>query len=133
MRVVADTNVWVSRLLLSGSAAAARALDKALGNSEVMVSELLVAELADVLSRRKFDRYVSVQDREEFLRRVLQVATVAPVLSEVEVCRDPDDNHVLALALDTESGYIITGDRDLLVLNPWRGVMIVPPRTFLES
>ena len=132
MRVVADTNVWVSRLLLSGSAAA-RALDKALGNSEVMVSELLVEELADVLSRRKFDRYVSVQDREEFLRRVLQVATFAPVLSEVEACRDPDDNHVLALALDTESGYIITGGRDLLVLNPWRGVMIVPPPTFLES
>ena len=132
MRVVADTNVWVSRLLLSGSAAA-RALDKALGGSEVMVSELLVAELANVLSRRKFDRYVSVQDREEFLRRVLQVATVAPVLSEVEACRDPDDNHVLALALDTESDYILTGDRDLLVLNPWRGVTIVSPRTFIET
>ena len=132
MRVVADTNIWVSRLLLSGSAAA-RALDKALGSSEVMVSEILVAELANVLSRSKFDRYVSVQDREEFLRRVLQVATVAPVLSEVEVCRDPDDNHVLALALDTESDFILTGDRDLLVLNPWRGVTIVSPRSFLES
>lgn len=132
MRVVADTNVWVSRLLLSGSAAA-RALDKALGSSEVMVSEILVAELANVLSRSKFDRYVSVQDREEFLRRVLQVATVAPVLSEVEVCRDPDDNHVLALALDTESDCILTGDRDLLVLNPWRGIAIASPRAFLEA
>ncbi len=57
----------------------------------------------------------------------------APVLSEVEVCRDPDDNHVLALALDTESDYILTGDGDLLVLNPWRGIMIVSPRTFLET
>ena len=132
MRVVADTNVWVSRLLLSGSTAA-RALDKALDGSEVMVSEILVAELANVLSRRKFDRYASVQDREEFLRRVLQVATVAPVLSEVEVCRDPDDNHVLALALDTESDYILTGDRDLLVLNPWRGITILSPRSFLET
>lgn len=114
MRVVADTNLWVSRLLLSRSTAA-RALDKALDSSEVMVSEILVAELANVLSRRKFDRYVSVQDREEFLRRVLQVAIVAPVLSEVEVCGDPDDNHVLALALDTESDFILTGDSDLLV------------------
>jgi len=132
VRVVADTNVWVSRLLLSGSAAA-RALDKALGSSEVMVSEILVAELANVLSRSKFDRYVSVQDREEFLRRVLQVATVAPVLSEVEACRAPDDNHVLALALDTESDCILTGDRDLLVLNPWRGIAIASPRAFLET
>ena len=132
MRVVVDTNVWVSRLLLSGSVAAL-ALDKALGSSEVMVSESLVAELANILSREKFDRYVSVQDREEFLRRVPKVATVAPVLTEVEVCRDPDDNHVLALALDSESDYIITGDRDLLVLHPWRGVKIVPPHTFLET
>ena len=127
MRVVVDTNVWISRLLLSRSVAA-RALDKALDSSEVMVSEILVAELANVLSRGKFDRYVSVQDREEFLRRVLQVATVAPVLSEVEVCRDPDDNQVLALALDSESDYILTGDRDLLVLHPWRGVKIVTPQ-----
>ena len=132
MRVVVDTSVWVSRLLLSGSVAAL-ALDKALGSSEVMVSESLVAELANVLSREKFDRYVSVQNREEFLRRVPKVATVAPVLTEVEVCRDPDDNHVLALALDSESDYIITGDRDLLVLHPWRGVKIVPPHTFLET
>lgn len=107
---------------------AARALDKALDSSEVMVAEILVAKLANVLSRGKFDRYVSVQDREEFLRRVLQVATVAPVLSEVEVCRDPDDNQVLALALDSESDYILTGDRDLLVLHPWRGVKIVTPQ-----
>ena len=132
MRVVVDTNVWVSRLLLSGSVAA-RAVDKALGGFEVMVSESLVDELADVLSREKFDRYVSVQDRVEFLRRVLQIATAAPVLSEVEDCRDPEDNCLLALALDSESDYILTGDRDLLSLNPWRGVMIVSPREFLES
>ena len=132
MRVVVDTNVWVSRLLLSGSVAA-RALDKALGSFEVMVSESLVAELANVLSREKFDHYVSVQDRVEFLSRVPKVATVAPVLTEVEVCRNPDDNQVLALALDSGSDFIITGDRDLLVLHPWRGVKIVAPHTFLET
>ena len=67
------------------------------------------------------------------MRRLPKAATVAPVLTEVEVCRDPDDNQVLALALDSGSDYIITGDRDLLVLHPWRGVKIVPPHTFLET
>ena len=67
------------------------------------------------------------------MRPLPKVATVAPVLTEVEVCRDPDDNQVLALALDSGSDYIITGDRDLLVLHPWRGVKIVPPHTFLET
>ena len=132
MRVVIDTNVWVSRLLLEGSVSA-QAVDKALEGFDVMVSEPLVEELADVLSRGKFDQYVSVQDREEFLRRMLQIATIAPVLSEVDDCRDPDDNCLLALALDSESGYILTGDRDLLLLNPWRGVRVVSPREFLDS
>ncbi len=132
MRVVIDTNLWVSRLLLAGSAPA-QAVDKALAAFEVMMSEPLVEELADVLSRKKFDRYVSVRDREEFLRRVLRIATIAPVLSEVDDCRDPDDNRLLALALDSESGYILTGDRDLLLLNPWRGVRIVSPREFLNT
>ena len=129
MRVVIDTNVWVSRLLLSGSTVA-RAVDKALEESEVIVSEALVEELADVLSREKFDRYVSLRDREEFLRRVLQVARIAPVLSVVEDCRDPDDNDLLALALDSESACVVTGDRDLLSLNPWRGIAIVTPARF---
>ncbi|MDE0062457.1 MAG: putative toxin-antitoxin system toxin component, PIN family [Gammaproteobacteria bacterium] len=132
MRVVIDTNLWVSRLLLAGSAPA-QAVDKALAAFEVMMSEPLVEELADVLSRKKFDRYVSVRDRDEFLRRILRIATIAPVLSEVDDCRDPDDNRLLALALDSESGCILTGDRDLLLLNPWRGVRIVSPREFLNT
>ena len=132
MRVVIDTNVWVSRLLLAGSVAA-QAVDKALEGFEVMVSDALVEELADVLSRDKFDRYVSVRDREEFLRRVLQLATTAPVLSEVDDCRDPDDNRLLALALDSESGCIVSGDADLLALNPWREIEIVSPGSFLAS
>ncbi|MCY3622562.1 MAG: putative toxin-antitoxin system toxin component, PIN family [Gammaproteobacteria bacterium] len=130
MRIVIDTNVWVSRLLLADSMAA-RAVDAALSSSEVVVSERPVEELADVLAREKFDRYVSLADREEFLRRVLQVATTFPVLTEVADCRDVDDNELLALALDSESDYILTGDQDLLTMNPWRGIEIISPRAFL--
>ena len=132
MRVVVDTNVWVSRLLLANSVAA-RAVDAALASSQVMVSEPLIEELADVLGREKFDRYVSLADREEFLRRVLQVATTLPVLTEVADCRDPDDNRLLALALDSESDYILTGDQDLLTMSPWRGIEIISPRAFLKT
>lgn len=130
MRVVIDTNVWVSRLLLASSIAA-RAVDRALQNHEAVVSEASVEELADVLSRRKFDKYVSLEDRQEFLRRVLQVATVVPVLSVVTDCRDPKDNGLLALALDSGSECIISGDSDLITLSPWRDIVIVPPRVFL--
>ena len=130
MRVVIDTNAWISRLLLADSVAA-QAVDKAVARFEVVVSEASVEELADVLSRKKFDRYVSLQDREEFLRRLLQVTTIVPVLSEITDCRDPKDNRFLALALDSESDCIVSGDDDLLALNPWRGIEIVSPRAFL--
>ena len=130
MRVVVDTNAWISRLLLANSVSA-RAVDEALVRFEVVVSEASVEELADVLSRAKFDRYVSLQHREEFLRRLLQVTTMVPVLSEIDCCRDPKDNRFLALALDSESGCIVSGDADLLALNPWRGIKIVSPAAFL--
>ena len=132
MRVVIDTNVWISRLLLADSTAA-RAGDNALEEFEVVVSEASVDELARVLSREKFDRYVSVQDREEFLRRLLKVTTMVAVLSEISDCRDPNDNRFLALALDSESDCIISGDADLLALHPWRRIEIVSPAAFLAS
>ena len=130
VRVVIDTNVWISRLLLAHSVAA-RAVDKALEEFEVVVSEASVDELARVLSREKFDRYVSVRDREEFLRRLLQVTTMVSVLSEISDCRDPKDNRFPALALDSQSERIVSGDADLLALNPWRGIEIVSPGAFL--
>ena len=132
MRVVIDTNVWVSRLLIAGSVPA-RAVDAALARFEVVVSEASVEELADVLSREKFDRYVSPQDREEFLRRLLQVTTVVPVLSEITDSGDPKDNRFLALALDSGSGCIVSGDDHLLALNPWRGIEIISPEEFLTN
>ena len=131
MRVVIDTNVWISRLLLADSLAA-KAVNEALARSDVMVSEATVEELADVLSRQKFDRYLSVHDRERFIRSLLQITTMVPVLSEVSDCRDPKDNRFLALAFDSESDLILSGDYDLLDLNPWRGISIVSPRTFLQ-
>ena len=132
MRVVVDTNVWISRLLLADSVPA-RAVDKALDEFEVVVSEASVEELARVLSREKFDRYVSVRDREEFLRRLLQVTTMVSVLSDISDCRDPKDNRFLALALDSESDCIVSGDADLLALNPWREIEIVSPGAFLAA
>lgn len=132
MRVVIDTNVWISRLLLVDSVAA-RAVDKALEEFEVVVSEASVDEPARVLSREKFGRYVSVRDREEFIGRLLKVTTMVAVLSDISDCRDPKDNRFLALALDSESNFIISGDADLLTLNPWRRIEIVSPGAFLAD
>ncbi len=131
MRVVVDTNALVSRLLLTESVPA-QAVDKALRQAEVVVSEATMEELADVLSRKKWDGYVSVEDRQEFIRRLLQVADMVSVLSEIDDCRDAKDNRFLALALDADASYIVTGDSDLLALHPWRGIQILTPGDFLK-
>lgn len=88
MRVVIDTNALISRLLLAQSVPA-RAVDRALKDMEVVVSEATVQELADVLSRNKSDRYVSIEDRQEFIRRLLQICTLVAVLSEIDDCPGP--------------------------------------------
>ena len=132
MRVVIDTNAWLSRLLIADSVTA-KAIDRTLIECEILVSDQTVKELADVLSREKFDRYVSLEDRQQFIRRLLQVATIVPVLSVITECRDPKDDKFLALALDSEGDCIVSGDRDLLALNPWRGIEIVSPASFLKK
>ena len=132
MRVVIDTNVWVSRLLIANSVSG-QAVDKALTQADVVISEATMEELADVLSRDKWDRYASLGDRQEFIRRVLQIATLVPVLSEIADCRDPEDNKLLELAVDAEASFIVSGDKDLLVLHPWRSIKIVTPADFLAT
>ena len=91
-----------------------------------------MSELADVLARNKLDRYISIKDRQEFIRRFMRVATLVPVISEIGDCPDPADNHFLALAQDAQAEFIVTGDKALLSLHPWRGIVIVTPGGFLK-
>lgn len=57
---------------------------------------------------------------------------VVRILIGEEDRRDTDDNRLLPLALDSDSDYLVTDDHDLLVLDPWRGIAIVSPRSFLD-
>jgi putative PIN family toxin of toxin-antitoxin system len=132
MRVIIDTKVLISRLLLAQSVPA-RVVDRTLKDLEVVVSEATIGELADVLAREKWDRHVTIEDRQEFIRRWLQICTLVPVLSEIDDCWDAADNQFLALALDAGANVIITGDKDLLDLHPWREIRFLTPAAFLEQ
>ena len=132
MRVVFDTNVLVSHLLIADSVSQ-RAVSTAISNAEIVTSEATLNELADVLSRSKLDRYVSLADRQEIIRRFMQIATKVSVITEIDACRDPADNHFLALALDAEAKFIVTGDKALLRLEPWRNIRILTPGEFVTT
>ena len=129
-RIVADTNLLVSRLLLPQSLPA-KAVRKAVDEGQLLVSDATLGELADVLSRAKFDPYVSLEDRQDFIRVLNRVAERIIVTAPIKACRDPKDDKFLELALNGEANMILTGDRDLLALHPFRGVDILSPRDYL--
>ena len=95
------------------------------------MSQALSEELDDVLSRHRFDRYVTRLERTAFLRYLLRMAISVRITETVRACRDPDDDKILELAVNGHADYIVTGDDDLLVMNPFRGIEIVRPAEFL--
>lgn len=129
--MVIDTNLWVSRLLMPGGTAA-RAVDHGLSWGVPLVSEATLAELSDVLSRDRFDRYVTRTDRQHFLRLLGGVVRVVPITQRIVACRDPRDDRFLDVALSGEARLILTGDRDLLELHPFHGIEILSPADFLR-
>jgi uncharacterized protein len=132
MRIVFDTNTLVSALLFEPSVPA-QAFFAAMDAGEILLSATLVNEVNEVLQRKKFEKYISAEQREEFLIALVQSGRLIEVTETIAVCRDPKDNHVLALAVDGGAQVIVTGDSDLLVLNPFKMIQIVTPREFLST
>ncbi len=130
-RVIFDTNALISRLLLPKSVAG-RAVRRLLELAQPLVSESTLEELATTLSKDKFDRYVTLADRREFFQKFARVAEWVHVTTVVRECRDPRDDQFLELAVDGEASMIVTGDVDLLVLSPFRGISIVAPAATLS-
>jgi uncharacterized protein len=130
-RVVADTNCLVSRLLLPSSVPG-RAIRRVIDHDILLVSEATMNELADVLSCSKFDRYISLEDRQTFLRLLGRIAKFVPSVYAVRECRDPKDDKFLEVGLSGKADLILTGDADLLTLNPWHGVAILSPASYLK-
>ena len=131
-RVVLDTNTLISGVLLNDSVPG-RAVRKAIAEDVLLMSEDSMYELADVLSRKKFDRYLSVEDREEFVRLVLRVAEIVPIVRAVHECRDEADNRILEVAVNGDAELIVSGDSDLLMLNPFRGIAIIKPGNYAQE
>ena len=109
-RVVVDTNVFVSRLLRFESVPG-RAAENALHNAIVLVSQATISELADVLAQAKFDRYVTMEQRLQFIRLIAQTAEWVPIIHSIRECRDPKDDKFLEVALNGRADVIVTGER----------------------
>jgi putative PIN family toxin of toxin-antitoxin system len=130
-RWVVDTNALISRLL--PTSVSAHAVQKALSSGDLIVSDATLQELADVLGRPKFNKYLSPEERREFFQLLSRVAIRIEVLRPIKACRDPKDDKFLELAINGRADAIITGDEDLLVLHPFFGIPILSPKSFLDQ
>lgn len=86
-----------------------------------------------MLSRPKFDRYVRLSTRKRFLAALLRRAEIIETELKLRVCRDPRDDKYLELAVVGKASVIISGDDDLLILDPFQGIRILTPAKFLDA
>jgi uncharacterized protein len=131
-RFVFDTNVLLSALLFAESKPA-QAFFAALRCGTILTSLAALHELSDVLHRKKFDKYLTIEEREAFLDRYIETAAAIDIVEAIQACRDPKDDKFLEIAANGSATCVITGDSDLLALHPFRGIPIVSPDTFLAT
>ena len=128
--LVVDTNVMISRLLRPPSVPG-QAMRRAVDEGTLLVSEATMGELADVLARPKFDPYVSVAERQQFLLLLGRIVEMLPILHRIRACRDPKGDKFLEVAVNGEADRVISGDRDLVDLHPFKGISILTPAALL--
>ncbi|MEM7133913.1 MAG: putative toxin-antitoxin system toxin component, PIN family [Chloroflexota bacterium] len=131
LRFVFDTNTIVSALLMKQSVPR-KSLDEAQHHGKLLISLETLNELNDVLRREKFNKYVTESERLRFLSLLVRDAIRVEITDPISECCDPKDDKFLELAISGRADYIVSGDNDLLVLNPFRGVSIVRPSDLLE-
>ena len=131
MRIVFDTNVLISASLFKNSIPN-KVVCFARTRAIVMFSKETRQEILLNISSKKFDRYTSTEERDVFLKALLKVAEFIMVTEKITDCRDSKDNKFLELAVCGEADYLVSGDKDLLVLNPFREIPILSANEFLE-
>lgn len=130
MRVVFDTNIFISAFMFPGGRAEAALAKVVEGDVQLFVSKALIHEVLDVLSR-KFDR-----DAEELARVAVYMSELGKVVQskrKLAVLRDEPDNRILECGVAGRADVIVTGDQAMLALGEYKGVRIVTLKDFLAG
>ena len=130
-RFVFDTNTIRQRFPFR-ERQAGRALDLAEEQGRLFVSAETARELSETLEYERFDDYVDRETRHELLLALLEEAELAEVTEQIQESRDSDDDKFLELAVEIEAECIVSGDKDLLVLESIRGIPILTADEFLR-
>jgi putative PIN family toxin of toxin-antitoxin system len=130
MKVVFDTNIFISALIIPGSQAEKAILKIIEGDDILLISKEIIDEVLSVLSS-KFSR-----DREELSHVAVVLSELGKIVSltkKVKIFRDEPDNRILECALSSYADVIVTGDKDMLRLGMYKKVRIISLKKYLES
>ena len=133
MKVIFDNNVIISASIFWNSIPAKALVKARQKQNTILSSQLVLAELRKTLLSSKFDQYLSFSNRIDFCETFTKGLLILSPTRKINECRDPKDNIYLELALTGNADCIITGDQDMLVLNPFRGIPIITPKLFLDD
>lgn len=131
MRVVIDTGVFVSAAIKAQTTPSI-AVYRAEQRGVLLKSRSTEAELMDVIDRPYLARVIAPAARTR-LAELMTLAELVVIVERVAACRDPKDDKFLELAVNGKADALVTGDADLLVLNPFRGIPVVSPAAFVQG
>jgi len=129
-KVVIDASSLVGAVLKSDSVPQ-RALSLARSKHILCLSPAVEAEYRAVLARPRFRPFVDAETIERLLDLLATAALTVEPSIRIADCRDAKDNKYLELALAAGADFIVSSDRDLLALDPWRGIRILNPAAFV--
>ncbi len=100
---------------------------------ELVLSDELLIELKEVTKRKKFQKYFDQHEVAELLKLMDILGTNYEVIEYPNICRDTKDNFLLGLIRASKADFLVTGDQDLLELNPFEGTEIIEANQLLEK
>ena len=135
MKIVLDTNVWLSGVFWEGEAS--RIIEKVQNKKiEIIISNEIISEIIDVLNKEsKFQRFLEnkKQSIEGLIRTILSISKLIKTKTKVDVIKKhPSDNVFLEAAIDGKADYVVSYNKHLLNIKEFRGIKVIAPSEFLR-
>lgn len=136
MRIILDTNIFLSYLLARRpQGALVQAVERCLTDNSIqlVLPQELLSELRQAVAQKEYlETHITISRLELFIQQLMEVAEIPPILSETStgLSRDPKDDYLLAYGLVEDVDYLITGDKDLLILKQTEQLTILRVQDF---
>ena len=131
-KIIIDTNLIVSRLL-TPSSSTAQIVKKILYKSIILASQATINELREILERLCKKGLIRKESTNRFIDAYVDLIEFIPIKTNFELCRDVNDNKFLDLAYNGKADYLLTGDKDLLVINKFHNTIITTAKNYYTS